>query len=37
MEIVKRVSVSQNCQKYSDVIVEGTKPASKNREPVKSE
>ena len=37
MEIVDRVWAPQNYQNVSDVIAKGTKKASKNTEPTKSE
>ena len=37
MEIVNGVSVFQNYQKFFDVIAEGTKQASENGEPIRSE
>ena len=37
MEVVNRVSASQNYQNISNVIAERPKPASENSEPMKSE
>ena len=37
MELLNRVAVFQSCQNLSDVIAEGTKQGSDNREPIKAE